>query len=368
MTKILVNSLGKALVANGQAFTPPAPPTEKAVNYRDYDGTIVASYTTAEFASLVHAPSNPQHSGLVSQGWNWPLADAKTYVASHGGLEIGQHYITSDGKTRLYVNVNPDVDDLPPAIFFNQSNADGVTIDWGDGSATETSSTAGNTSLTHQYSTAGDYVITMARNSGTYSIGDTNNRLIGGGSHTARLNKIELGAYVTALGWMGYVSLDSITIPSTALSIGDYAFYTSNLYFVVIPSGSQMGKECYEESGIKVTSLPPSVTFTSYTFYGGHTLRRLFLPEGVTLLPGSIFGECYSLASITIPSTVTEIGQSAFYGCYNLSDVYMLSQTPPTLGTSAFTGYEIIHVPSGSLSAYQSATNWSNYASKMVES
>lgn len=31
----------------------------KAVNFRDYDGTIVASYTAAEFASLEALPNNP---------------------------------------------------------------------------------------------------------------------------------------------------------------------------------------------------------------------------------------------------------------------------------------------------------------------
>ncbi|MBO7275414.1 MAG: hypothetical protein J6V15_03465, partial [Clostridia bacterium] len=50
------------------------------VNFRDYDGTIVASYSAADFAELAALPENPTHDGLTAQGWNWALSDAKTYV------------------------------------------------------------------------------------------------------------------------------------------------------------------------------------------------------------------------------------------------------------------------------------------------
>ena len=52
-------------------------------------------------------PANPDHSadGLTAQGWNWTLSDAKTYVAAYGRLDIGQMYITSDGKTHIYIHL-----------------------------------------------------------------------------------------------------------------------------------------------------------------------------------------------------------------------------------------------------------------------
>lgn len=75
------------------------------VNFYDYDGTCRYSYTAAEFAELTAMPANPTHTGLTAQGWNWSLSDAKTYVASYGKLNIGQIYITSDGKTRLYIRL-----------------------------------------------------------------------------------------------------------------------------------------------------------------------------------------------------------------------------------------------------------------------
>ena len=43
----------------------------KEVNFLDYDGTILYSYTAAEFAALPSMPANPTHDGLTEQGWNW---------------------------------------------------------------------------------------------------------------------------------------------------------------------------------------------------------------------------------------------------------------------------------------------------------
>lgn len=62
---------------------------QKDVNFYDYDGSIVASYSAADFANLAQLPANPAHTGLISQGWNWTLADAQTYVAAYGNLDVG---------------------------------------------------------------------------------------------------------------------------------------------------------------------------------------------------------------------------------------------------------------------------------------
>ncbi|MBO5963920.1 MAG: hypothetical protein J6P97_05505, partial [Bacteroidales bacterium] len=66
---------------------------------------------------------------------------------------------------------------------------------------------------------------------------------------------------------------------------------------------------------------------------------------------------------------VTSIGDLAFYDCSSLKSVKLLSATPPTISSKTFssvTGRKFI-VPIGTLASYQSATNWSNYASQMEE-
>ena len=83
------------------------------------------------------------------------------------------------------------------------------------------------------------------------------------------------------------------------------------------------------------------------------------------------FDSCTNLTSIIIPSSVIKIDNYAFNQCNNLTSVIILSTTPPTLSsTNAFMGIPsnvVFTVPKGTLSAYQTATNWSDYADKMVE-
>ena len=76
---------------NGDDTTVP-----KDVNFYGYGGTLLYSYTAAEFANLSALPDNPTHDGLTAQGWNWTLSDAKAYVAAYGKLNIGQMYVPDD--------------------------------------------------------------------------------------------------------------------------------------------------------------------------------------------------------------------------------------------------------------------------------
>ena len=89
---------------------------EKDVNFIDYDGQILYSYTAQEFLNLTELPENPIHIGLTSQGWNWTLSDAKAYVTIYNKLWIGQMYITSDGKTRIYIHLDDGI--LEFELFF----------------------------------------------------------------------------------------------------------------------------------------------------------------------------------------------------------------------------------------------------------
>ena len=126
----------------------------KAVNFRDYDGTILHSYTKEEFLALSELPPLPTQEGLICQEWNWTLADAQEYVAEYGVLEVGATYITDDGKTRLYIEIaTKGRMDVP--LYIQQTIANGVTIDWGDGSETETLSGTGKVTTTHKYADVG---------------------------------------------------------------------------------------------------------------------------------------------------------------------------------------------------------------------
>ena len=392
----------------------------KKVNFLDYDGTILYSYTAAEFAALSSMPANPTHDGLTAQGWNWSLANAKAYVAKYGNLDIGQMYITNDDKTRIYIHLEEGRTSPVLGVCPNGT----VDIDWGDGTTHDTltgsdTSTAVYTSA-HSYAAPGDYVIqlTVTGSMGfgidgllAYAFESDNRDYV----YKNAIQKVELGSGVTSIGKYAFsecLSLSSITIPDSVASIGNGAFNScSNLSSITIPDsvtsidngafsgcnslssiiipdsvtsighgvfsscnslssitipdgvtsiGEYACSYCYSLSSI---TIPDGVTsIGSYAFQYCNSLSSITIPDGVTSIGEYAFSDCYSLSSITIPDGVTSIGNGAFSSCYGLARLYFLPTTPPSVSNSdAFSDIPtdcVIHVPAGSLSAYTSAANY----------
>ena len=84
------------------------------------------------------------------------------------------------------------------------------------------------------------------------------------------------------------------------------------------------------------------------------------------------FCECANLTTVTISTAITYIAAYAFYKCSGLTSFTIQATTPPTLEDySAFWDTQIdsgtgsIYVPSESVNAYKTATNWSRYASRI---
>ena len=144
-------------------------------------------------------------------------------------------------------------------------------------------------------------------------------------------------------------SLTSITIPNSITSIGANAFNSCNsLTSIIIPSS--------------VTSIGDSV----FSFCS--SLTSITIPNSVTRIDNSMFYNCSSLTSIIIPDSVTSIGDSVFSGCTKLKQLILFPSTPPTLGSSAIPStVQSIYVQQSSKAVYKAATNWTAYASKIVE-
>lgn len=174
-----VNANGTYTAPSGKAYSPvtvnvsggggTTPASPKAVNFIDYDGTILYSYSEADALALTDLPANPSHSGLTAQGWNWTLAQIKAQLTAMPGAPVwvGQKYITDDGKTRIYCRF--ETGRLAPYLGLSVNGT--VTVDWGDGSSTDTlTGTSLNTVKTvqHTYSEAGDYTITLTVESGSF--------------------------------------------------------------------------------------------------------------------------------------------------------------------------------------------------------
>lgn len=170
-------------------------------------------------------------------------------------------------------------------------------------------------------------------------------------------------------------SLISIEIPSSVTTIRSSAFSgCSKITNLTFPSavnsiGTSGVASCANLRS--VTILGPVTTLASSVFNSCVLLESIVLPADLTAIGTSVFsGDC-SLKSITIPSAVTSIGTSAFSTCTRMESYHFQSETPPTItSTNVFNKIPsncIIYVPRGCLNAYQTASNWSTYASQMQE-
>ena len=148
--------------------------------------------------------------------------------------------------------------------------------------------------------------------------------------------------------------LNSIEIKTGITQIGNYTFTNCNyLKNVKIPQTvNSIGNNCFS-SCIR--------------------LEEIEIPQGITLINSKTFYFCKALEKITLPQSLTVISSNAFYslgsdttdGC----TLTMLPTTPPTIQANSFNDarFNKIIVPQGSLTAYQTATNWSAYAQYMEE-
>ena len=98
-------------------------------------------------------------------------------------------------------------------------------------------------------------------------------------------------------------------------------------------------------------------------------MTSINIPDGVIGIGGQAFYGCSSLTSITLHDGITEIGDYTFYDCSALSNVICNSLTPPTLGSSAFSGIaspSTLVIPTGCTTAY-SESDWASYFTTIDE-
>ena len=186
------------------------------------------------------------------------------------------------------------------------------------------------------------------------------------------LTSVTLPNSLTSIGSSGFrdcSSLESITLPNSLTTILDYAFNgCSSLTTIEIPNTvNSLGRFVFSQcTGLTSVNLPNVVTsIKASLFEGCRSLTSVIIPDAVTSIGNAAFRDCSSLTSIEIPNAVTSIGSQAFNSCTNLQSITCLPTTPPTLVTHAFSSptynSATLTVPCGSISAYQSASYWSNF-------
>ena len=275
------------------------------------------------------------------------------------------------------------------------SVAGDLTIDWGDGSPTETNAGTGDITYTHTYAQPGKYDITVARSTGTVTFGEQINaydknifREVNVGSNTRLYTKC----------FYRCMNLQYISIPSDC-NVTDFGgqFGAKCLIF---PSMALANNTEYNDGPVEVMCFAKQTATNNYAnkfrnlrslrrisapigtsgggwgnqmLNGDISLQRFLIADGVTSLSSNGGNALWSLQKLTIPSSVATVNGMSETHC--LQELHMKATTPPTLSnTSQFSNRPssfTIYVPRSEnqtvLNAYKTASNWVNYASSMQE-
>ena len=359
-------------------------PVEKDVNFYDYDGRRLFSYTAEEAAALTELPTPPVRDGLVFQEWNWTIAEIKNAKAA----DIGANCTTADGKTRLYIKIeNQARKDMTLNLY--QNTAGDISVDWGDGSAAETSDTAGDISMPHTYESAGEYTITLTVKAGAkaglghfsspykqvLSGSGTNpdNDTFSSNIHTNALIRAEIGADIADIeseAFYGCENLESINIPTSIAYIKTDAFLgCRRLQWISNKHMLMMYNYALTENGLQRAAFGGGgyAFGSSNAFQKNKDLRRAVLPTHYSAIMSSDYNSCTALVEVICNNNIKKIGPMAFFGCYSLKKVDLTRNTEiPTLESyNAFqktaSDLEIL-VPASLAEEWKAATNWTTYA------
>lgn len=101
----------------------------------------------------------------------------------------------------------------------------------------------------------------------------------------------------------GFGFMKNVTLPSTLLLIGEYAF-----------------TDCKK---LEEVNVPPSVRkIEKGVFNACVSLKKVTLPEGMLDIGDNSFFCCTALEELRIPESVNSIGENAFEGCSSLKRLY----------------------------------------------
>ena len=373
---------------------------KRDVNFYDYDGTVVASYSANDFLQLSEMPKNPTHEGLISQGWNWSYDSAIDYVSKYGLLEVGQSYITDNGATRMHFDFS-DCINKTITICFTQSESNGCLVDWGDG-VTETFENNGVVTTTHTFQENKKYIVSFSpSNTCNLQFGaeDEDEEGYSSYSHFIKdeyakpntLKQIYFGKNISKIIGQSFYKccgLNIVTFPVGIMNIDTEAFgrysstnqYDKHFESIILPTScnycgsrvfygvatsvlcfsenndftgtdfnriyntnitltNNINRSVFDGSLINSIVIPSSrYSSASINYSECFLLKKVVLGEGVTILRGNGFKSCNNLETITLPKSLTNIANDVFRNCSNLVECHLQSITPPTVVGEIFSG------------------------------
>lgn len=351
----------------------------------DYDGTPVYSCSFDEIQNATALPNAPDHSNdevpLTFFNWNWTLAELQ---ASRTAVDVGAVYYPTDDKLHFYYKLNGTTG-LTTSFTTKQSQT--FTVDWGDGTVeTWGSSTANGANPTHTYTAPGIYHVTIDGKCIPSSslCTEAPAALVKGLFLGSKNNDSWLDTY-----WANGAansSIETITgVWNIASSSANYPMLANNPYLkAFVFTTLAPGVSLRNAQSLRFVSLPPQLSGRDYLLTGAYSLKRLRMPDGVLhnrfllqnapieFYRGAIHFQdlknCLSLRRLVITDASVESNRDGINA--PLEEIWCGLETPPTLPFSHFfpnlRPNAVIHVPASSLTTYQTATNWAEYASYMA--
>lgn len=353
LTMLLLNKL-----KNSGGGSIPSEIIQKDVNFYDYDGTLVNSYTKSEFLQLTEMPANPSHKGLVAEGWNWTLSDAKTYVETYGKLIIGQNYNTESEKCEFDIELIPSIG---KAIGLNVEG----TKDWGDGTV--------NTATTHTYADYGNYTIKCECSILPAYIFSQSSTADYSLKHL-RLTNVELqGNCLKSCRSLETISLSTtVTIGSGSSQLEDCI----RLKALILPAGtiSIPNRFLYTNANLDIVSLSKDITsLGEATFRNAYRIKNISIPAGVTQFNNELFRNCTSLEEIIFPAGFTSINSNNTLNyCINLDKMDFRNATSvPSLPSASILSYVNVSckiiVPDDLYSTWKTTSYWNSVSSQIIK-
>ncbi len=177
----------------------------------------------------------------------------------------------------------------------------------------------------------------------------------------SKLSTINIPEGVTSLGRMSFSycgSLASLQLPSTLTEIGGACFsYCSSLSELALPDNiSQLGTFTFQAcSALETMRVPRNVSvIPSACFTGCSHLTTLLLHDGVTELGERAFANT-AMTTVDLPESITRIERNCFEGA-TLETVYVHWDTPEscTIADTCFNTYlpAVLYVPAGKTALY----------------